>query len=59
MLFAAQTPKMLEKSKNMGYNEVKIQFNKENMPMLKIAEDHNGKEISSDESNLKYIFEFK
>ena len=47
--------KMLNETKNMGFNEVKITFGKENTPMLKIAEDNGGRKISSDEDTVKYV----
>ena len=51
--------KMLEETKNIGYNEVKITFSKENTPMLKIADDNGGKQTSADEDSVKYIFKLK
>ncbi len=51
--------KMLEETKNIGYDEVKIQFSKENTPMLKIADDNGGKQTSSDENSVKYVFSLK
>ena len=51
--------KMLEETKEIGFNEVKIAFSKENMPMVKIAEDNGGKQSSSDENSVKYIFSLK
>lgn len=51
--------KMLEETKNIGYDEVKITFSKENTPMLKIANDNDGKQISSDEDSIKYVFSLK
>lgn len=51
--------KMLEETKNIGYNEVKIIFSKENTPMIKIADDNGGKQISADEGSIKYVFSLK
>ena len=51
--------KMLEETKNIGYNEVKITFSKENTAMEKIAEDNGGKQISEDEDSIKYMFSLK
>lgn len=51
--------KMLEESKKIGYNEVKITFSKENSPMRKIAADKGGIEISSDEDSVKYVISTK
>lgn len=51
--------KMLEETKNIGYNEAKITFSKENTPMLKIATDNGGKQIQSDEDSVKYLFLLK
>lgn len=48
--------KMLEETKNIGYDEVKIKFSKENIPMTKIANENGGKQISADEDSLKYTF---
>lgn len=47
--------KMLQETKNIGYNEVKISFEKENTPMKKIANDNGATQISEDENNVKYI----
>ncbi len=51
--------KMLEETRNMGYDEVKITFSKENTPMLKIATDNGGKQASEDEDSIKYVFSLK
>ena len=51
--------KMLEETKNIGYDEVKITFSKENAPMLKIAENSGGKQILEDEDSIKYEFSLK
>lgn len=51
--------KMLKETKNMGYNEVKISFEKENIPMQKIAKDNGAKQISEDKNNIKYIISIK
>ena len=48
--------KILEEKKNIGYNEVKITFNKDNVPMQKIATDKGGMQTSSDENKVKYVF---
>ena len=55
MLFS----KMLEETKNKGYNEAQISFNKNNMPMVKIATHNGGKHISSDGDTLKYVVSAK
>ncbi len=49
--------KILDETKNMGYEEVKITFGKDNEPMLKITKDNNGKQISEDEDSVKYTIE--
>lgn len=51
--------KILEETKNIGYDEVKITFSKENTPMMKIADDNGGKKISSDADSVKYVFTLK
>lgn len=51
--------KMLDETKNIGYQEVKITFGKENTPMLKIAEDNGGRQISSDDDSIKYVITIK
>ena len=51
--------KMLEETKNIGYNEVKISFEKENIPMQKIANENGAKQISEDKNNVKYIISIK
>lgn len=51
--------KMLDETKKIGFNEVKITFSKENAPMLKIATNNGGKQISSDEDSIKYSFSLK
>jgi len=51
--------KMLEETKNIGYDEVKIKFSKENIPMLKIATDNGGNKTSEDADSVKYIFSLK
>ena len=47
--------KMLEETKNKGYQEVNIAFQKENIPMLKIADDNGGIQTSSDGDTFKYV----
>lgn len=51
--------KMLDETKKIGYNEVKITFSKENIPMIKIADDNGGNQTSSDEDSVKYVFSLK
>ena len=51
--------KMLEETKNQGYNQVKILFEKENIPMQKIANDNGAQQISEDKNNVKYIISIK
>ena len=51
--------KILAETKNIGYNDVKITFSKENTAMQKIAEDSGGKQISEDEDSIKYMFSLK
>jgi len=51
--------KMLDETKNIGYQEVKITFDKENVPMQKIAEDNGGRQISSDGDSIKYVITIK
>lgn len=51
--------KMLEETKNIGYDEVKITFSKENTPMMKIADDNGGKQASSDADSVKYVFKLQ
>ena len=46
----------LDETKKIGFNEVRITFSKENEPMIKIAHDNGGKQISSDEDSIKYEF---
>ena len=50
---------MLEETKNQGYKEVKISFEKENVPMLKIANENGGKETSKEGDTLKYVITIK
>ena len=51
--------KMLEETKNIGYDQAKISFNRGNMPMLKIATDNGGLHISSDGDTVKYVIPIK
>ena len=51
--------KMLEETKNMGYDEVKITFSKENEPMIKIVDDNGGQQTFADEDSVKYVFPLK
>ena len=51
--------KMLDETKKIGFDEVKITFSKENTPMIKIARDNGGKQIFSDEDSIKYEFSLK
>ena len=51
--------KMLEETKNLGYKELKIQFDKENAPMKKIATENGGVETSKEGDNFKYIIPLK
>lgn len=51
--------KMLEETKNMGYNQVKISFEKDNEPMLKIVNDYAGTQLSNDGNTLKYVISTK
>lgn len=51
--------KMLEETKKIGYDEVKIAFSKENTPMIKIADDNGGQQTSSDTDSVKYVFSLK
>lgn len=51
--------KMLEETKKMGCNKVKIKFSKENIPMIKIAEGSKGKKVSEDQENIKYVFSLR
>ena len=51
--------KMLEETKKMGYDKVKITFSRKNEPMLKIATDNGGQQTSFDEDSVKYVFPLK
>lgn len=51
--------KMLQETKNIGYDEAKIAFNRGNIPMLKIAIHNDGLQISSDEDSVKYVIPIK
>jgi len=51
--------KMLDKTKEMGYKEVKIAFEKENTPMVKIANENKATPIPTDEDKIKYIIKIK
>ena len=51
--------KMLEETKKNGYNEVNIAFEKENIPMYKIAEDNGAVQISTQGDTLKYVISIK
>lgn len=51
--------KILEETKNKGYNEVQISFNRNNMPMLKIASHSGGVHISSDGDTVRYVIPIK
>ena len=51
--------KMLDETKKIGFDEVKITFSKENTPMIKIASDNGGKQTFSDEDSVKYVFSLK
>ena len=55
MLFS----KIIEKSKELGWNEPKITFEKENIPMIKIAVDCGGILYSSDGAMVKYVIKVK
>lgn len=51
MLFS----KMIEETKNKGYNKAQILFSRNNMPMVKIATNNGGEHISSDGDTVKYV----
>ena len=51
--------KMLEETKNQGYKEAKIEFRKQNTPMLKIATENGGLHISTDGDTVKYLIPIK
>ena len=47
--------KMLEETKNIGYNEAKIKFESDNIPMLKIATENGAKHLSTDGKEVRYV----
>lgn len=51
--------KILEESKGMGWTEPKITFEKENIPMTKIAVDNGAVLFSSDGAMVKYKIKLK
>lgn len=51
--------KILEESKNMGWSESKITFERENIPMTKIAVDNGATLFSSDGAMVKYKIKLK
>ena len=51
--------KILEETKNKGYNEAQISFNRNNMPMVKIATHNGGIYISSDGDTVRYVIPTK
>ena len=51
--------KMLEESKEIGWTEPKITFEKENIPMTKIAVDNGAVLLSSDGAMVKYKIKLK
>ena len=50
---------MLEETKNKGYNEARIKFESDNIPMLKIATDNGAMHISTDGKDVKYVIPLK
>lgn len=51
--------KILEESKGMGWTEPKITFEKENIPMIKIAVGNGAVLFSSDGAMVKYSIKLK
>lgn len=51
--------KMLDESKDIGWTEPKITFEKENIPMTKIAVDNGAVLFSSDGAIVKYKIKLK
>lgn len=47
--------KILEEIRNMGYIEVKVKFERENIQMLKIVKGAGGLHLSSNEDGTKYL----
>lgn len=51
--------KIIEESKSIGWSEPKITFEKENIPMIKIAVDNGAVLFSSDGAMVKYVIKVK
>lgn len=51
--------KILDESKELGWSEPKVTFEKENIPMIKIAVDCGGILYSSDGAMVKYAIKLK
>ena len=51
--------KMMEEAKKEGYQEVKVTFPKDNVPMVKIIDDNGGVQQTINQNEVKYMIPLK
>ncbi len=51
--------KMMEQIKNKGHKQIVLEFEKVNIPMVKIVSDNKGVQVSINENYVKYIVPLK